>query len=1026
MSIYAFEMKRCEMRLIITSIFIIHLFLNGNIWANDEAGSFIQKNYSKEIIEKDPVGTIQSIQKLLLTKGSVFAQKALLQWSQSLGDFSGVNLTVLEKNKLKVIETFLWAQIYDQQKKYHKAYYYYQKVFRQIKSALQVFPSSFIAKLNYYAGMNASRLGRDQLALRYLKKSLNLWHTIKEKRALFQVYYVMIELMELYDKLAKENKNYINPAIDIYIEFIKLENKNSVIADGAEFLKIYRKLMKLIDLAETKKVQLDSNQVVSLMWDYVRMATSMDSFSEIENALRHLFVYKKKRGQLKKYLEKLDQIQSNHGNQQLIYLAGKYSVLSLIQFQNYIKAYYSIRELKKDYNKFFRSDFKLQWYSFLVSYLLQKHQAVSNTLDSLAALAQNSSNNHFLSFPHQPPSFAFLKGLNCFIAYNYECSKQEFSGVLKSKAQDVLLRAKAYVYLSMIAKQKNKPEQEYKLLAKGRLLFRKHKFNEMSAFADVLKYFYDILNQQNRQIRYGYYRTMRRVRQLGLTEQYQWLFILAKFYRTNKISNDEIFKLFISYVDYAKNRAWRSMEYAFIPEDLFETATAPILDYLYKKKQIKTIITVLEYWRQRRENSYRMSLFDLLKIKKTVVDNDGLLYDQKWHNYLYSQMQLQKFRGDYVSRRALLRSIWLQKRNLYKLQYQLNIKAKKNQQNLNKTLDQYFQNLNSLTDKLGGTAVAYYPKFASKVYPIFMLAGKFVNVRNLPISYDNLEIKIVKFQSALRDWKSERYQNLAKNINEILFLSNGKLLQKVSRVAVVADDKMRTLPFAALLNKDNRFLSESFGFYFIKFVSQVNRPIRASKIPFTHLTALYQPEVKNANENFEYTAVEVELIQNLFKSKVLIKEEYLLEKDVPLELKKSNIWHISLPMRWQPFQKFGLPVFLLRQDGKNERVVLAARWLSVKPQKDNLLFISNISWNDMVTSLGFSGYDYLYYLSQNSGFRTMIFSLNSSNKNSAILISAFYRKLRRNDAVTALREAQNRAMQRNRHPYFWAMFILSY
>jgi len=301
-------------------------------------------------------------------------------------------------------------------------------------------------------------------------------------------------------------------------------------------------------------------------------------------------------------------------------------------------------------------------------------------------------------------------------------------------------------------------------------------------------------------------------------------------------------------------------------------------------------------------------------------------------------------------------------------------------------------------------------------------------VKTKDFKFEKLEETVRKFRDSLQDLEYEkRFIKPARKLYDWLISPILPTLKEngIKTLIIVPDGPLRTIPMAALLNEEKKFLIQEFAL---------------ATLPSLNLTQVQAWNKENTNillnglsertEQFpefpelSYVNNEIENIGNFYKNNsTRLLNQTFSSNEVENNLKNQqyDIIHIA---SHSEFNRNPNRTFLLTYSEKLSMNRLE-QFIAVKEQPLELLTLSacKTAEGDERAALGLAG------VAIKAGAKSALASLWSVNDESTMeLITEFYDQLKnpKLSKSQALQNAQKKMINNKRfqHPYFWSAFLL--
>jgi len=239
---------------------------------------------------------------------------------------------------------------------------------------------------------------------------------------------------------------------------------------------------------------------------------------------------------------------------------------------------------------------------------------------------------------------------------------------------------------------------------------------------------------------------------------------------------------------------------------------------------------------------------------------------------------------------------------------------------------------------------------------------------------------------------------------------------------VVPDVTLAYLPFAALMDKDEKFLIEKHAVSTVASANVLKYCITKRKSGRNNILVFGNPDLGDSKMNLPYAQSEAENIAKQFPQTKLYMGKEATETQAKKIMGNFDIVHIACHGEMNP-QEPMRSCLRLAPDKDNDGRLEAGEILDMQ-LKAQLVVLSGCE-----TGQGtFVGGNEILGLTRSllyAGTPSIIASFWKVDDNAtSTLMTSFYENLRTNTKAEALRKAQCKTMQIKKHPYYWASFNL--
>lgn len=889
----------------------------------------------------------------------------------------------------------------------------------------------------YLAGITFHQNNNLSQATKYLKKAHKQFKGLKNRRSLFRLFYTIIELISVYRHNLHQSNN-LSASIDLYHELLELELKHKIIDDPIEELRIYDTLLSLYDqwhkhTPEKKQSKQQKNRSQQTAFRVIQKSLEQKSAYHLRQGLQHLSRYPQKNMAIATFTKKLNRLLKeklpNAPKSELTRLTKLYQAILWIRFGAIQQAQATIQGLNLDEQDSLSPEIAL--IKGIINFLKGDYRQAINfykfCLDHWSPNDHNKTALLGISFNQQ--SLHYLWGLAHLMAKELPQAQKQFSLSLEHNNQQKLapmtLRVRFYQILVLAQKgRKKKALEQAQKLERQHYLLRNN--STTARHLDNIKLLLALIKGNPYQIHRYYKAYSSSYARQQISPPHKWIYFLAQGHslRRNKQKRMEsLIKAFNQYQYYAPYQNFIALSHYHIPQALLEQAFHPLLKSYYQKDNqgFITLTERLAQLSQKQKNQVNdpsaQTKFGQQNLQKRFVKEFFLLQNEFRAFHQLSTKGLSRRK-----RKQWLRHIGrAQKSFQSNSQKILSLKQQTVQQKEQTSAQFWGHTRKKLAPQ---TAILYYRMINQNIYS-FVITRTDIKAYKLNAEASTRAIKNAQNYTSLTQNKDmQNFRQFGKALyRDILHHMNFLSQNKFNNLILVGDPVFLQIPFATLIDPNDKYLIESFSILHSLSLQKLNDPSLAQKEKWS-LLALYYPEYENGH-SYKHTNTEIELIKGSFQQKRLLAQDQLTQEEIFDDDLRQNFWHIALPMEISctPHGPGPIKLLLGREDQKIRYLPLAK--LSQTSRKDRaLLFLSNGAKVCRYRQTNQRKSLQLIRFAQNLGFAYLIYSELPSKRDSALVISAFYRKLKRVSIQQALRKAQMRTMQRKPHPYYWAHYKL--
>ncbi len=1039
------------------------LFFSGIVSADNSPQQYISKNITQKLVAQNPIQSLQKIHIVLTKWGYEPAEKILVKWQTFVSDPKILdNINFNDKSWMEYYQNFLWALIYFQKKEYRQAAKYFNQAEKKITNNKKiVYPLELLANFYYHLGMNQHALKQYQSAIRSLRQSLLYGQLVSSESFKYQIFYTLLEMIAVYDNLLSsvpgaKKATYALKAIEINSLLLELEKKYKVIEDDQELLHIHQKILQLVGILREERKSYSASKQKQYIVNYYQLALKSKNISFQENALQQYYkwaIAQKKTHSFFLFLQKLNTDQMQEESR---FVVLKYRAMISFASGKYALAKHIGQKIQNEFASLFNQDQTLKYHHAIALLFNQQFKAARDILSKMILKQQNpqaKQKNEGIYADTSLSSLFFLKAMTCYLQQDFSCTQKILQKTLKKilqenaasppntkenkqaqKKTEPVLHIRTLLYLAIVHKIDKNHKQAQDFVHQAIKISRQNNLWQLRVWSYIVDYYFALQDRNYKKINFYFYRLPGYAKKEKIFKQYEWLFIWAKFVRYNKINEKDFASLLASIERYNMHEQWKTTVEVYVPNVLIEDMLTSVFDFYYKENKHLDLITATEFFRELRNQTVsQKQKFLLQKINPFfmyhALSNLLNFYNDQYKDYAKLNYQTRKRiqSESLVRKKKYFSEIDLAKQDLLLTSFQ----------KIQKKIVQSFELLPS------NHVILYYPVIGNKYYPIYIFKDGPQGMRDVAGIYESLGVDVQNYIKTLQNFNLKNYQETGNNLFKKLFARDIDFLleKKISTIGIIGGRQLGSIPFAALVTNDQKFMVEKFSFFNLFQISDIGRLFSSSKNinaiqklnKEKKMTALFQPELNDTMQDYDFTSTEVDLIKSRFDQIIMINKSDLNKKNIFQALNHSDIWHISLPVVWYKKEHQNNAFFILAVDGRRLTKITLDQLLLLKNTNIEFVFLSHVNWN-----FESSNYDiedkkiYLHQIARAVGIKTYIHSLIQGNKdsfrNSATLISAFYIHLLKNKkpAHQALVEAQIRVKQRNAHPYFWANYLLTY
>ena len=301
-----------------------------------------------------------------------------------------------------------------------------------------------------------------------------------------------------------------------------------------------------------------------------------------------------------------------------------------------------------------------------------------------------------------------------------------------------------------------------------------------------------------------------------------------------------------------------------------------------------------------------------------------------------------------------------------------------------------------------------------------------VSAVSVDVSLDKMAGLVADYRKALAGQDAGRISEFGEGLYGYLIAPVRDMLSGTDKLYIVPSKALHYLPFSSLRSAQGRYLIEDFAVTILPNASSIFFLDKEVTTDAEHILAFGNPERKEAGLTLEFADDEVRAISRNFpKSRILTGKDAAESVFKQEDVIGTGIIHIAAHGVYYVHDPFKSALLLAgddQNDGNLETFEIYS--LTMNPK---LVVLSacqsgagEVGGGDEVQSLSRA---FLY-----AGAGGVLVSLwNVNDKATALLMEAFYKKLKSADKAQALRLAQIE-LQKNpaySSPYYWAAFYLT-
>lgn len=426
---------------------------------------------------------------------------------------------------------------------------------------------------------------------------------------------------------------------------------------------------------------------------------------------------------------------------------------------------------------------------------------------------------------------------------------------------------------------------------------------------------------------------------------------------------------------------------------------------------------------QAAERSRARSFIDTIGSQKIKFGTERL-------NQLLAEEQKLKSELEFLERRLSLRSnsgqpddsqkAWVSTKKSYD---DLKLEIRKNYAQLNDFVSIDAISKEQLSQFVGNDAAVLQFLVTDNNLLIWVIRDGVVSGEVVKVSAEKIQKIVSDFRNLMENYSSTEY--LGKELSALLISPVRNLLSGIQRVAIVPHRYLHFLSFAALPDHDGRFLSDSFGIYYLDSSTMARYTHRIENLKDSRwqtVFALANPDIKDSiRESLPFAKREVEVISRYYDNVTLYSGGEAQEAKLAGLDNKHSILHIASHGDFYPNDPAKSALILAEGGGEDGN--LSVGEIFSLPIKADMVTLSAcesgmgaLSRADEVIGMTRA---FLF-----TGADTVVTSLWRINDvSSAVLMKRFYRYLAAGDnKAEAMRKAQSTVRKYFKHPAYWAGF----
>lgn len=333
------------------------------------------------------------------------------------------------------------------------------------------------------------------------------------------------------------------------------------------------------------------------------------------------------------------------------------------------------------------------------------------------------------------------------------------------------------------------------------------------------------------------------------------------------------------------------------------------------------------------------------------------------------------------------------------------------------SIEQIQENIKSMKDTY---LIEYYT--TEKATYAWLLDGENIHPFLLDINRDNLRIKIDNFRKYLTDGGSsiEDLTDCAQELYDILFNKFAEYIKPNSRLGIIPHSSLHLLPFATLMDDDKFLIEKDLKIFYLPNATTLKYCRDKNSMKKENIIAL-------ATSSF---VDEINCLKNYFPGECIESLPYqkATESAIIASAKNADILHFSCHGEFNEKDPM-LSALVLEPDQQNDGRLEVHEIFDIQLKPAYLVTLSacqsdigRITHSDEIVGMTRA---FLH-----AGSSTVLSSLWDVNAFfTENLMKYFYEELRKNDKdkLDALHDACQTLIKetQQRHPYFWAPFVLN-
>lgn len=902
-----------------------------------------------------------------------------------------------------------------------------------------------IAEALYYYGIVLKKLNRISNSTEALTKAYSLYEKYDKNKFVKGKLFALLEISDNYEQ--QNNPATYRRLVETEISIQNLIKTSGIINDPVNQNDRFQRILSFYDKIQSAKERNRlSKAITEVSSQYLDFTIKQNDIENFKIALENYIKKNSSFGlfdQVHKRLHKLSYRKSApiFRNKEVKRAILNRKMLFLVQTGHYQAAISDAKQLLGSYQagelELIRVHLNLGHIYFLQNRYVDASEYYQRTLRLILSRTPNAlvnSKDSFFPYEISKSYLYYLLALSSFKNENFKEAKEYLVTAEKNNASDNLnfriSILKSFIYY-LDNDQKN-VEATLKTIR-----FEKN-FRSLYLFPQIqsqMELIYALPDKKRNQIQ----QHLNRAQYLNKKRPASFFDCLENLAKAKLISRNQ--KLEIHYMDTALSSCfrnasmdnWNSIYFFPIPSSIIFKSLNFALENSWQRKKYGNFIVLAELLKRLQKRTFFQSL------SRKDLESKKTNYQQRIYFEQFQYFQL--YKANFFAS-ELLR----EKKSAIKIERKLKDDIKTNHQEIvskkayidelikeQKKDNQLFSSLKRLSGNLerlihtipSKEAWIYYHTIKNRLFRIAFFDGK---TDSKIISQDAAKTFALadKMIKNILDPNSTDYKATASQLFKSLLgnLTQNFAQQKTNRIAIMASEGLNFIPFASLLQKNGRFIIDNYETYYIQDLLAYLKSPEKKQSASWQLAAIYNPDLDNFSRDLDYTKTEIDLIQSLFAKKTLVEDDDATVEKTLKALDKNAVWHIALPgyldLR-SPKRSF----FYTATDNKGENRLFLHDLMKTNKMIRNIAIFSNLELNlaQNASLRSDTAKCYLSYVMKESGFQQYIISTRPSDKDIAVFISAFYRKMRRVSTGDALRQSQLRIKQRNEHPYYWANFF---